>query len=122
MTGKDHRFRNRLTFKVRCATLEVETQIRGEPTLTATEPNPINGYHVKVDPAGRVVVPAAIRARYNIHAGDTLVIRSLDNGMELQTYEQLMRDAQDYFCSLVPAGRSLANELIEERRRESEAE
>jgi len=36
--------------------------------------------------------------------------------------EQLMREAQDFVCSLVPPGRSLANELIEERRRESEAE
>jgi AbrB family looped-hinge helix DNA binding protein len=90
--------------------------------MNIMEPNIIDGYHVKVDPAGRVVVPAAIRARYNIHPGDTLVIRSRDNGLELRTYEQLMHAAQDYFSSLVPAGRSFANELIDERRRESEAE
>ena len=91
-------------------------------TLHRTEPNPTDGYHVKVDPAGRVVVPAAIRARLNIRTGDTLVIRTHDNSLELRTYDQLMRDAQNYFSSLVPAGRSLANELIDERRRESETE
>ena len=90
--------------------------------MNTAKPNLIDGYHVKVDPAGRVVVPAAIRARHNIHAGDTLVIRSHNNSLELQTYDQLMRDAQDYFCSLVPPRRSLTNELIEERHRESEAE
>jgi AbrB family looped-hinge helix DNA binding protein len=91
-------------------------------TLNTTESDVIGGYHVKVDPAGRVVVPAAIRARHNIRAGDTLVIRSHNNGLELRTYDQLMRDTQDYFSSLVPAGRRLSDELIEERRREAETE
>ena len=90
--------------------------------MNINETNSTDAYHVKVDPAGRVVVPAAIRARYNIHPGDTLVLRSQSNGMELRTYDQLMLDAQQYFGSLVPAGRSLSNELIQERRRESEAE
>ena len=90
--------------------------------MNGTESNSIDGYHVKVDPAGRVVVPAAIRARHNIRVGDTLVIRSHNNSLELRTYDQLMRDAQDYVSSLVPPGRRLSDELIEERRREAEKE
>ncbi len=90
--------------------------------MGTTESNSNEGHHLKVDPAGRVVVPAAIRSHYNIRAGDTLVLRSMENGLELRTYEQLMREAQDYFTSLVPAGRSLSDELIEERRREAAAE
>ena len=90
--------------------------------MTTTESNPIEGYHVKVDPAGRVVVTAVIRARHNIRVGDTLVIRSHNNSLELRTYDQLMRDAQDYVSSLVPPGRRLSDELIEERRREAEKE
>ncbi|MBC7784178.1 MAG: AbrB/MazE/SpoVT family DNA-binding domain-containing protein [Burkholderiales bacterium] len=102
--------------------VEVDIHLRGESTMHTTETSPIDGYHVKVDPAGRVVVPAAIRAHLNIRPGDTLVMRSRDNGLELRTYGQLMRDAQDYICSQVPAGRSLSDELIEDRRREAEAE
>ena len=90
--------------------------------MTTTGHNETDGYQVKVDPAGRVVVPAAIRERHHIQAGDTLVIRSRDDALELRTYDQVIREAQNYFCSLLPAGRSLTRELIEERRRDADAE
>jgi AbrB family looped-hinge helix DNA binding protein len=80
------------------------------------------GYHVKVDPAGRIVVPAAVREAHNIHAGDTLLLRAGEHGLELRTYDRLMRDAQDLICAKLPAGRSLSDELIEERRRDAESE
>jgi AbrB family looped-hinge helix DNA binding protein len=90
--------------------------------MQPTEPISTDAYHVKVDPAGRVVVPAAIRTQLNIHTGDTLVMRPNNGALELRTYAQLVRDAQDYFCSFVPPGRILSEELIEERRREAEKE
>ena len=87
-----------------------------------TPSNEDSGYHVKVDPAGRVLVPASVRARHNIRVGDMLVIRSHNGAVELRTYEQAARDAQDYFCGLVEPGRVLSLELIAERRREAETE
>jgi AbrB family looped-hinge helix DNA binding protein len=90
--------------------------------LKGDSANSSDGHHVKVDPAGRILVPASLRARHNIHVGDTLVVRSHKDGLELRTYDQLLRDAQDYFCSLAPSRRVLSEELIEERRRDAEAE
>jgi AbrB family looped-hinge helix DNA binding protein len=90
-------------------------------TNTTTD-NSADGHHVRVDPAGRVLVPAAVRARHNIRPGDTLVVRSHDDGVELRTYEQVVREAQDYFRALAPDGRLLSQELIEERRREAAKE
>jgi AbrB family looped-hinge helix DNA binding protein len=90
--------------------------------LEPNETSPTTGYHVKVDPAGRVLVPAPLRARHNIHSGDKLIVRSAATGLELRTYEQVLREAQDYFCALAPAGRVLSEELIAERRREAECE
>ncbi len=77
---------------------------------------------VKVDAAGRIIVPAEARSLLGIRPGDTLIVSYQADGLQVKTREQITRETQDYFCSLAPADRILSDELIQERRREAEAE
>jgi AbrB family looped-hinge helix DNA binding protein len=79
-------------------------------------------YHLRIDPSGRMVLPAEIRARHHITREDTLVVTDDGNGIRVRTKAEILAEAQDYFCSLVPPGVSLVDELLEERRMEAELE
>jgi AbrB family looped-hinge helix DNA binding protein len=76
----------------------------------------------RVDTSGRVMLPAAIRARLSIRAGDEVVIREDDDGLHLLTLDQAVRQLQQLFAAHVPPGVSLANDLLEERRAEAARE
>ena len=55
-------------------------------------------YHLKVDSSGRIVLPAAARARNHIAEGDTLVVVEDDNGLHVRTRDQIIAEAQSYFA------------------------
>ena len=70
---------------------------------------------------GRLVIPAQIRRVLGFEPGDTLVAR-LENGrLILKKREAIRRRLKDRFARL-PQGKSLASELLIERRREAERE
>jgi len=76
---------------------------------------------VQLGPQGRLVIPARLRRLLGFEPGDTLVAR-LENGrLILEKREAIRRRLKDRFGRL-PAGRSLASELLAERRREAERE
>ena len=78
-------------------------------------------FRAKVDGSGRVVIPADARLRKRLRAGDAVVMdEDGDGGLRLRTYDDVVRAAQAYVCSVVPAGVSLVDELIAERRAEAE--
>jgi len=73
--------------------------------------------------SGRVVIPAALRLQLDLQDGDKLIWRVSDGELVATTRRSQLQKAQALFLALVPAASgSLADELIAERRRASEAE
>ena len=73
---------------------------------------------VRVGPGGRIVIPAAYRQALGIGVGDELILRLEDGELRLLTAKQAIEQAQALVRRWVPAERSLADELIAERRAE----
>lgn len=77
---------------------------------------------VALGQGGRVVIPAPYRQALGLHEGDELRIR-LENGeVRLTTPGEALKRAQALVRRHVPAGRSLAEALISERRRDARRE
>lgn len=75
--------------------------------------------YVELGEAGRFVVPAAMRAAMGVKAGDKL-LATLDHGvLRLESQASVIARVQAAVRPLAPAGVSLADELIAERRREA---
>lgn len=78
-------------------------------------------HHVRLGRQGRLVLPAEVRQRLGLHEGQVLLLREDDGRIVLETREGALRRLREPFAS-IPAGVSLAEELIAERRREAAAE
>jgi AbrB family looped-hinge helix DNA binding protein len=76
----------------------------------------------KVGPGGRIVIPARYRKTIGVEVGDEIVLILDGEGVRLLTPRQAVKQAQDLVRRYVPAGESLADELTEERQKESERE
>jgi len=77
---------------------------------------------VRLGPEGRILIPAPFREALGLSEGDTLVA-SLENGeLSLLTLPAAVRKAQAIIRKFVPAGVSLVDELIDDRRKEAESE
>lgn len=75
-----------------------------------------------VGQGGRVVIPVRYREALGVDEGDELSVRFEDGEIRLTTPGLALRRAQEMLRRYVPAGRSLADELIAERRLEAERE
>jgi AbrB family looped-hinge helix DNA binding protein len=75
-----------------------------------------------VNAAGRIVIPAAYRRALGIKQGDEVILRLEEGEVRIITPAQAIRRAQALVRRYVPAGRSLVDELIAERRAESARE
>ena len=73
----------------------------------------------KLGEGGRVVIPADYRRALDIGPGDEVILTLEDGAVKIQTPRQAVRRAQALVRRYVPLGRSLAGELIRERRKES---
>ena len=76
---------------------------------------------VQLGPQGRVVIPAPLRRLLGFEAGDTLVARLEDGRLILEKRETIKRRLKARFARL-PIEKSLASELLAERREEAERE
>ena len=74
---------------------------------------------VKVGSGGRFVIPGELRAAMGIEPGDTIVLVLEADGVLLLTPEQAVRRAQGIVRDYVQEGRSLSDELVAERREET---
>jgi AbrB family looped-hinge helix DNA binding protein len=79
-------------------------------------------YHVSVDHAGRMLIPAAARQRYGIHQGDRLVVSADESGLHVMTLDQAIERAQASFARFRKPGVSMVDELLRERREEAARE
>ena len=71
---------------------------------------------LRVNENGRVVIPAAFRKALGIRPGDEVVLRIEDDELRITTLKRRIERAQRRIRRYVRPGRSLAGELIAERR------
>lgn len=91
----------------------------------ASEPAKMSGEisgKITVAADGSVVVPAAAINALSLKQGDPLFVHVADGEIHLLTRRAVTRRVQALVREFVPAGVSLVDELIEDRRREVEAE
>ena len=83
--------------------------------------DPFAATKVPVGPQGRLVIPSEIRRQLEIGPGDVLIAFVEDGRLVLEKREAVLQRLQRRFAH-IPAGVSLADELIAERRNESRRE
>ncbi len=71
---------------------------------------------------GRAVIPAALREQLGLREGDQLLWELRDGELVVTTRLAQLRKLQARVQQQIPAGVSLADALIAERRTESESE
>lgn len=77
-------------------------------------------FKTKLTEGGRIVIPAEYRQALGLHVGDELILRLEDGEVRIFTARQAIRRAQELVRRYIPQTRSLADELIAERREENE--
>jgi len=77
---------------------------------------------VQVGQKGRIVIPAEIREAMGIAEGDSIDLRLNDYELRVSTRQTRLKRAQERARRLIPAGVSLADELLTERREEAKRE
>lgn len=78
---------------------------------------------VSLGDRGRIVLPAPLREKLRVSSGDRLILTVEEDGsLRVTSLRQVAEKFRGYIKGLVPAGRSLAAELIQERRDEAERE
>jgi AbrB family looped-hinge helix DNA binding protein len=74
----------------------------------------------KLGEGGRLVIPSEYRRALGVETGDELVLVLEDKSIRVLTPKEGIRRAQAIIRSYIPEGTRLSDELIAERRRESE--
>jgi AbrB family looped-hinge helix DNA binding protein len=79
-------------------------------------------YTIALGDRGRLVLPARLRQRLNLHTGDRLIVIVDDEGgFRVVPAREQIRRLRGLYRDLAP-GRSLVDELIAERREEARRE
>ena len=81
-----------------------------------------NFARVRVDSAGRIVIPSELRERYGIEPGQEVILSEEPEGLCLQTFRQAFARAQAFFATYGREGESIVDELIRDRRDEDAQE
>lgn len=76
----------------------------------------MNVVRARIGEGGRVVIPADYRRALGWEVGDEIVLEIDDHELRALKIEDVILRAQALVRRYVPAGRSLVNELIAERR------
>ncbi|MGB9236485.1 MAG: AbrB/MazE/SpoVT family DNA-binding domain-containing protein [Terriglobales bacterium] len=76
----------------------------------------------RINPNGRVVIPASYRKALGIKTGDEVILRMEDDELRITTMKRKIERAQRLVRKYVKPGVSLADELIAERREAAKRE
>jgi AbrB family looped-hinge helix DNA binding protein len=76
----------------------------------------------RIGAGGRIVIPQPMREALGVKVGDDLLLEIDESGLHVRSVRQAVKRAQQTVAKYVKPGRSLAAELIAERRREAERE
>lgn len=79
-------------------------------------------FHVRVSQGRRVVLPTEACRRLKVGVGDMLIVKVEESGVELQSPDTVLARFRRLLNEKVPPGKSVVDDLIAERRRESERE
>jgi len=90
-----------------------------EPDMTSSDQAHVK---IRVSADGSVVMPATLSEALGLKEGDVVFAQAHDGEIHLLTPKAAVRRAQAIVSRFVPEGVSLVDELIEDRRREVEAE
>lgn len=71
---------------------------------------------------GRLVIPAPYRKALGLREGVDVIVRLEGEELRILTFRQVLKRAQDLVSRHVPKERSLAAELIAQRREEAKRE
>jgi len=80
---------------------------------------PAAAYETKVDPNGRIVLPAPLRHQLGVGPGDDVVLRLEHDGVRVTSRAAAIREAQALVRRHVRPGASLVRDLLAWRREES---
>lgn len=75
---------------------------------------------VRLGAQGRLVIPVKLRQALDLNPGDTLIARSRDGCLVVEKAEVTLKRLKSRYAGL--ADRSLARELVAERREEARRE
>lgn len=89
---------------------------------TPLRPTERHSNRVRLGPSGSVALPVAITQALGLKEGDALIATVEDDEIRLMTIPTAVRKVQAMLRQHVPEGVSLVDELLEDRRREVEAE
>ncbi|GAB4471864.1 MAG: hypothetical protein OHK0044_15230 [Burkholderiaceae bacterium] len=76
----------------------------------------------RIGAGGRIVIPQPMREALGVKEGDDLLLEIDESGLHARSVRHAVKLAQQRVAKYVKPGRSLAAELIAERRREAERE
>lgn len=76
----------------------------------------------KLVSGGRLQVPADIRHALGLKDGDVVLMQVKDGELHVLPYREVIRQVRERIREYIPDGRSLADELIAERRAAAETE
>lgn len=76
----------------------------------------------KIDPAGRILIPAEARQQLNIGPGDEVFLEVHDGQMTVSTFQTVLRELQQEIGQRVKPGGSVVDELLAERKAEVDRE
>ena len=76
----------------------------------------------KIVSGGRLQLPADIRRDLGFAEGESVIMEIVDNELRVRSQRESIKRIQAAVREFVPAGVSLSDELIADRRRESENE
>jgi len=77
---------------------------------------------LKIDSAGRIVIPAEMRAAMMVKPGDTVTAEVIEGVFRIISPQVALKCAQAAARKIIPPGVSLVDELIAERREEARRE
>ena len=77
---------------------------------------------VRIIEGGKLIIPASMRRELGIATGDTVLVDVADGELRVRSLSKAIERAQAILRRHVPEGVSLVDELIADRRRESERE
>lgn len=83
----------------------------------------MSSHRVRIGPGGRVVIPARFRKALGVDIGDDMVMELKDDELRLRSRRAAIKRVQAMVRKYIPdEKRSLADELIAERREEAARE
>lgn len=76
----------------------------------------------KIDPAGRILIPAEVRQQLKIGPGDEIFLEVHDGQMTVSTFRAVLRALQQEIGQRAKPGGSVVDELLAERQAETDRE